>query len=88
MPKQNNAFLTKQEMKNPIGTIANGISDRRIVEKLKEVDFLTDKVELTRRGKEYVIGKLSEMDSVERILLERFILEHHGIEKEIEYDEK
>lgn len=84
MPKRS-AGLTKVEKKNPIGIIAEGMSDTRIVEKLKEVDFLTDDHQLTRRGKEYAVGKLSEMDNVERIMLERYILEHHGIDNKITY---
>lgn len=85
--KKNNNFLTQQEKKNPIGMMAEALSDKQIIEKLKELDFLTDDLKLTRRGKEYVMGKLETMDNVERLMIERFILEHHGVEANIPYND-
>lgn len=86
--KNSNDFLTQQEKKNPIGIVmTEALSDKQIIEKLKEVDFLTDDLKLTRRGKEYVMGKLETMDNVERLMIERFTLEHHGVEANIPYND-
>ncbi|MCU7667353.1 hypothetical protein [Bacillus thuringiensis] len=88
MGRKKNGLLTELEKENPIGKImAEGLSTERIIDKLKEVDFLTDNLELTRRGKEYVVGKLEKMDNVERIMLEKFILEHHNLKPEINYND-
>lgn len=78
-------YLTKQEKKDPIGKIQNGLEDKEIISRLKDIDFLTQDLKLTERGKEYTLGKLQELNSVERIMIERFILEHHEVEKEILY---
>jgi hypothetical protein len=78
-------LLTQKELKNPIGYAAEGMSDKEIVETLKEKDMLTDDLKMTRRGKEYAINVISKMNRVERLMVERFILEHHGVVVNIEY---
>lgn len=86
-PEKKTSYLTKQEKKNPIGMLANGMSDKQIIEKLKEIDFLTEDLKITRRGREYVLGKLESMDNVEMLMIERFIIEHHELEANIEYND-
>lgn len=85
-----NNKLTELEKKNPIGYTAEGMSSQQVVDKLVEVDFLTENYEMTERGMEYTENKLSEMDKVQRIMLERYILEKHNVDRlvEIDYDDK
>ncbi|PGP12048.1 hypothetical protein COA01_35090 [Bacillus cereus] len=88
MGRKKTGLLTELEKDNPIGKImTEGLPTEKIIDKLKEVDFLTDDLELTRRGKEYAIGKLEKMDSVERIMLEKFILEHHKLKPKLNYSD-
>ncbi|PLS19458.1 hypothetical protein CVD28_03310 [Bacillus sp. M6-12] len=89
MGRTTEGYLTKLEKKNPLGKwMTEAYSDNKIVEELKKKDFLTDDLKLTRRGQEYVMGVLQEMDSVQRIMVERFILEHHQLNVNISYNEK
>ena len=67
--------------------MAKGLSNKQIVERLKVIDLLTDDLKLTRRGKEYADGILKQMNNVERIMVERFILEHHKVDIDINYSE-
>lgn len=80
-----NLGLTKLEKKNPLGKLSEGMTTQDIIKNLKKVDFLTHDLKLTRRGKEYVELKMQEMDNVERVMIERYILEHHGVEVNVDY---
>lgn len=86
MPKKPCGYLTVQEKKNPLGKKADGMSSHQIIKELKKVEFLNDELVLTPKGIEYVYGKLEKMDNVERIMIEKFILEHHDVDVRPIYD--
>ena len=66
-------------MKNPLGTADSYMTSEEIVQAMVNYShFLKEDLTITKRGKEFVMAKLEKMSQVERIMIERFILEHHA----------
>jgi len=79
-------MISKTERKHPIGAVfENGLSGEKTVEKLIEGNFLDNERNLTDKGREYTQGILENLTNVERIMIEKFILEFHEIHKELGY---
>lgn len=78
--KEMKSYTTKKEREHPIGKLMTGLGSEEIVKRLKESDFIAEDGKLTRKGKEYCEYQFQKLDSVQRIMMELFILSHHGHE--------
>lgn len=80
--------LTELEKKNPIGKIVSeGLSPASLLQKLQEKELVTEDLDLTERGMEYIQYQMSQLDAVQRTMFELFILRHHNVEPNISYEE-